>query len=88
MTIIFPFPSPVNFLDPQSTSDGKPYKPWKFTELVRERYFISKNINTSYNDVGKISPKERDILTHIILDEIKQANEKIKQIKEGKNLNT
>lgn len=87
MNITFPFPSPANFLDPQLTSEGKPYKPWKFNEIIRERYFISKNINTSYNDIGKISPRERDSLVHMILDEIKQTKEQIKQARDGNKNN-
>ncbi len=68
-------------MDPQSTSDGKPYGPHRYKEITRERWFISKNINTSYNDIGKITPKEREYLIEFITDEMKRSKEYIEQKK-------
>lgn len=69
----------MNFLDPQLTNDGKPYGPFRYKEIVKERWFISKNINTSYNDLGKITPRERDYLLEFIVDEQKRTEEYIKK---------
>lgn len=68
-------------MDPQLTNDGKPYGPFRYKEIVRERWFISKNINTSYNDLGKITPRERDYLIDFIIDEQKRTSEYIKKQK-------
>lgn len=78
-------PSQGSFLDPQLTKEGKPYGPYRFKELVRERYLISKNINTSYNDIGRITPKEREYIIQFIADEIKRSKELIDQQKANAN---
>lgn len=66
------------FLDPVLTSDGLLYAPERFKQIVRERYEISKRINTSYNDLGKITPRERNLLLEFIKSDIEHEN-KIKQ---------
>lgn len=76
------YPSQGSFLDPQLTSDGKPYGPYRFKEIVRERYLISREINTSYNDIGQLTPAERGYLIEFIADDIKykeDANRKINE---------
>ena len=65
----------MNFLDPQSTKDGKPWGPTRYKQIVRERYFISKNINTSYEDTGLITPLERDYLLEFIDEDLKRTKE-------------
>lgn len=77
------FPLQGSFLDPQLTSDGKPYGPYRYKQIVKERYWISKNINTSYNDAGKLTPTEREYLLEFIADEIKQTNKLIEQRKKN-----
>lgn len=72
-------------MDPQLTKEGKPYGPHRFKELVRERYLISKNINTSYNDIGRITPREREYIIQFIADEIKRSKELIDQQKQKAN---
>lgn len=66
------------FLDPVLTSDELLYAPERFKQIVRERYEISKRINTSYNDLGKITPRERNLLLEFIKSDIEHEN-KIKQ---------
>lgn len=66
------------------TKNGKPYGPFRFKEIVKERYLISKNMNTSYNEVGKITPIERSYLIEFIADEVKRSNEIIEQRKQQK----
>lgn len=68
-------------MDPTLTKDNKPYGPVRFKEIVQERYFISKNINTSYNDIGKIAPIEREYLLEFIVDEQKQTQKKLDELK-------
>lgn len=76
------YPSQGSFLDPQKTRDGKPYGPARYEEIVRERYLISKSINTSYLDTGKITPTERKYIIHYMIDEQKQQQEQLKEMKE------
>lgn len=73
-------------MDPQLTKDGKPYGPFRYKEIVKERYLISKNMNTSYNDLGKITPLERRYLLEFLADEVKQTKEAIEKQK-AKNKN-
>lgn len=68
-------------MDPQLTNDGKPYGPWRYKELVRERYYISKTINTSYSDTGQLTPIEREYILEFIADEIMMAKKKAEEIK-------
>lgn len=79
------YPSQGSFLDPQKTSDGKPYGPIRYEEIVKERYLISKTINTSYLDTGKITPLERKYILQYMVDEIKQQQEKIKEMQSKNN---
>lgn len=75
----YPFASHLNFLDPQTNPDGTPYAPSRYKEIVNECYIISKNINTSYLDILKISPTERNLMLGFLLDEAKQRAELIKK---------
>ena len=81
------FPLQGSFLDPQLTKDGKPYGPWKYKQIVQERWYISKNINTSYTDVGKITPIEREYLAEFIVEDLKRNNEMLKQSLKQKSSN-
>lgn len=62
-------------MGPPFDKDGKPYGPIRYKEIVKERYIISKNLNTSYTDIGKITPRERSYLIEFIADEIKRSKE-------------
>lgn len=68
-------------MDPQLTNDGKPYGPVRFKEIVKERYLISKNINTSYNDTGQITPLERRYIIEFMYEEVKKQKELIEEQK-------
>lgn len=68
----------MSFLDPQLTKDGKPYGPIRLKEIIKERYLISKNINTSYNDTGKITPLERRYILEFMIEEV-QAQKELKE---------
>lgn len=75
------YPSQGSFLDPQLTKDGKPYGPFRYKEIVRERYLISKNMNTSYNDIGKITPLERRYIMEFLVEEVNKTKEAIEKQK-------
>ena len=71
-----------SFFDPPSTSDGKPYGPARYKEIVMERYLISKYSNTSYLDCGEMTPLERGYLVDLVKEEIdkkKQMQEEMQQ---------
>ena len=48
-----------SFLDPQTSNDGSPYGPKRFKEIVKECWYISDNLHTSYTDVLDLSYIER-----------------------------
>lgn len=82
------YPLQGSFLDPQTTKDGKPYGPIRYKEIVKERYLISKNMNTSYNELGQITPTERKYLMEFIIEEIKESKRLMEEKKrEIKNKN-
>ena len=60
------FASDLSFLDPQTSNDGSPYGPKRFKEIVKECWFISDNLNTSYTDVLDLSFQERFYLISLI----------------------
>ena len=64
---------------PKTNSDGTPYAPKRYRELVKECYLISKNINTSYNDLLKITPTEKDLMLEFLVDEAKKREEILKK---------
>ena len=56
------FASGPSFLDPQTSNDGSPYGPKRFKELVKECWYISDSLHTSYTDVLDMSYTERVLL--------------------------
>lgn len=63
------------------TSDGKPYGPHRYKEIVKERYTISKYCNTSYADLANVTPLERSYLLDFAREEYetnKRLSEEIK----------
>ena len=66
------------------TSDGQPYGPQRFAEIIKERYFISKQTHTSYLDVGLITPTERKYLLDFIIKDIETENKKLEKISNKK----
>ena len=82
--MIAPFVSPLNFLDPLLTSDAARYCSERYKELTRGRYLISKYCNTSYNDVGDISPLERDYIIGFITEELEKQQKALEEAKAKK----
>lgn len=78
-----PFASQGNFLDPRLTSDGKPYGPFRLKQITQERYEISKRIHTSYVDLGKITPIERQYLMQFIHEDMEHDSKVADKIKQS-----
>ena len=82
------FASGPSFLDPQLSNDGQPYGPKHYKELVKECWFISDQLNTSYTDVLDLSFQERVYLIECINEKQKATQKAIDQIqakqKQGK----
>lgn len=76
-------------MDPQSIKnpDGtkSPYGPIRFKEIIKERYLISKNLHTSYNDVGKITPAERTQLIQLLAEDIQNQKKLIEESRNKKD---
>lgn len=68
------------------TSNGKLFAPERFKEIVKERYLISRFSNTSYNEVGNITPLEREYLLEFIYDEKKKEQEAYEEAKRNKKI--
>ena len=76
----------MSFLDPQLTTDGKPWGPHRYKEIVKERWYISKHTNTSYSDTGNITPLEREYLIEFINEDLKATKDIIeKSNRKGKH---
>lgn len=64
-----------SFLDPLTSKDGTPYGPKRYKEIVRECWYISDQLHTSYSDVLDLSFQERVYLIGYI-DEKKKATQR------------
>lgn len=78
--------SSLNLHQLVKTDNGEeiPYGVWKFNELVRECYFISDNIHTSYKDLLEITPKEKSLLIKYINDKNKAEKDALEKMKQTK----
>lgn len=88
MKLSLTFANNQTFLDPLYTDDGQPYAPARYRRIVQECYLISKNMNTSYSDVLKMTPKEREYLINFLLEDYndkKQAFEQELQMIQERN---
>lgn len=70
-----------NFLDPPTSKDGTPYGPKRFKEIVKECWYISDNIHTSYSDVLDISFQERVYLLDCINEKQTATEKRIQEIR-------
>ena len=71
-------------MDPAMTEDGKPYGPFRYKEIVKERYIISKYCNTSYTDLANVTPTERNYLLEFATEECDKAKEIAEEMKNKK----
>ena len=66
-------------MDPLLTSDGRPYGPVRYQQIVEERYQISKHINTSYSYLGELTPLERRYLLEFVKRDLEEKNKIIQE---------
>lgn len=79
-----PFVSLLNFLYQRYDEKGNPTGPRRFKEIVEECWFITKNVNTSYTDILKISPLERKYLIDVIKESMRiEKDEWDKSVRES-----
>ena len=71
-----------SFLSPQFTSSGKSYDIARFNEIVKECWYISDNIHTSYSEALDLSYQERVALIKCINDKIEASQAAINRIKD------
>ena len=64
-------------------SDGTPYGPSRYKEIVLECYRISGRIHTSYTDVMQITPLERKYILSMLDLEDKKREEELTKIKQS-----
>lgn len=69
------------------TEDGNYYGPTRFKEIAKERYLISKHINTSYDDTEQITPIERQYLLEFILEDLEHEKKMYEEAKQKMNKN-
>ena len=82
------FASGPNFLDPQISKNGKPYGPKRYREIVKECWFISDQLHTSYTDVLDLSYQERVYLIECINDKQVATQKAVEQLKAQYKNNT
>ena len=71
-----------NFLDPQTTSNGQPYGPYRYKQIIKECYLIAKNTNTPYTLLMDITPTEKNELLNLIIEENRKSQEAMQKIKD------
>lgn len=70
-------------MDPQLTSDKKPYGPFRYKQIVKECYIITKNTNTPYSDVLEMTPAEREYFIEFLSEDFKKQQEQIDKAKQN-----
>ena len=75
VTLLPFFASGPSFLDPQLSNDGTAYGPKRYKEIVKECWYISDNLHTSYTDVLNLAYQDRVYLIECI-NEKKDATQR------------
>ena len=78
-----PFDIQTNFSGPLTTSDGKPYAPIRFKDLIKECYQISKNSGATYEEVLNMTFREKDYFIEFINEDFKATEDSIKESREA-----
>lgn len=63
------------------SEDGTPYAPKRYRDLVRECWYISDNLHTSYTDVLDLSVAERNYLIKFIREKQEATREALEAAK-------
>ena len=79
------FASGPSFLDPQLSNDGTPYGPKRYKEILKECWYISDNLHTSYTDVLNLAYQDRIYLINCI-NEKKEAT--MRAMEEARQMNS
>jgi len=61
------------------TFDGQLFGPARYKEITKERYLISKNLNTSYTDTKDITPTERTYLLQFLAEDLEREQKILNQ---------
>lgn len=77
-----PFASHQSFLDPQLTSDGKPYGPYRYQQIVKECSLICERYHITYSDILHMTPIERSMFIKWILERIEKEQKMIEEYKQ------
>ena len=73
----------MNFLDPLTTTDGRPYGPVRFRELIKEKYIIAENSNNiTYSDIDNMTPSEREEVLGFVVEKLRKTQELIEARKQ------
>lgn len=75
-----------SFLDPPISEDGKPYGPKRFKDIVKECWYISDALSTSYTDILDISYQERVYLIECINAKQESTRQTIENLKTQNNI--
>ena len=78
------FASGPSILDPQTSNDGSPYGPKRYKEIVKECWYVSDNLNTSYPEVLNLAYQDRVYLINLI-NEKKEAT--MRAMEEARQMN-
>lgn len=70
------------FLDPLLTKDGQVYGPKRYKEIVKECWYISDQLHTSYTDVLDLAFVDRIYLIECINDKQKETQKAIDAIQQ------
>ena len=57
------------------TKEGRPYGPYRYKQIVHERYLIAKHGNITYGDTANITPLERNYILEFITDELQRQHD-------------
>lgn len=73
------FASGPSFLDPLLSNDGTAYGPKRYKEIVKECWYVSDNLNTSYTDVLNLAYQDRIYLIECIHEKKKATAEALEE---------
>lgn len=76
-----PFVSTTHFLDLILPSDR--YKAIILENLTKEKYIISKKLNTSYVELDEITPIERKMILKFITEDLKEQSDAMERARKG-----
>ena len=62
-------------------SNGKPYGPYRYKQLIKECYIIAKNTNTPYTALMDITPTEKNELLNLIIEDNQKSQEAMEKLK-------